>query len=87
VSAIPGEVCENCGRRVPVPHEDKTPRQRAQYNVAIPKDAVEDGEQILRALIEACREVLKDRLSVDGDTPAYYVLVPVLSDWLDRNAR
>lgn len=77
----PGEVCSDCGRRVPVAKEDKTPRKRTQLNIAVPADA-ENGEEVLRTLIGACRERLQGPLGYGVDTPPYYILSAVLSDWL-----
>lgn len=81
---VPGEVCWTCGRRVPLPREDRTPRQRSQLNISVPKDA-EDGAEVLRTLISECRKRLAARLAYDADVPPYYVLAAVLSDWLGGN--
>ena len=79
----PGEVCADCGRRVPIPKESTTPRKRSQYNVAIPKDA-EDGAEVLRTLIEAARVQLvkSGAFAYGADCPPYFVLAAVLHDWL-----
>lgn len=77
----PGAVCDSCGRRVPVPKEDRTPRRREQFNVAVPKDA-ENGREVLVTLVDAARERLRPQLGWDADVPSYFVLTAVLADWL-----
>lgn len=79
----PGEVCDSCGRRVPIPRESTEPRKRAQMNIAIPKDA-EDGAEVLRTLIEAARVrlVKSGAFAYGSDCPPYFVLAAVLHDWL-----
>ncbi len=78
----PGEVCPTCDRRVPVPRETAEPRQRAQVNIRVPADA-ENGAEVLRGLIDAARAKLRDALAYDGETPAYYVLIAALADWVN----
>jgi len=79
----PGQVCEGCGRRVPVPKEDSAPRKRKQFNISVPADK-EDGDEVLRTLIEAARvKLVTSGAFVYGDKcPPYYILTVALSDWL-----
>lgn len=78
----PGNVCDGCGRRVPIPKEDKTPRKRQQFNISVPADT-EDGAEALRVLIKAAGTRLGEMgLSYDEDTPPYVILIAVLHDWL-----
>lgn len=83
MSAAPGSVCPECDRRVPIPREDRTPRERSQVNIAVPKDA-EDGAEVLRALLAAARRQLTESgaFTYGDDCPPYFVLVAVLHDWL-----
>lgn len=78
----PGSVCPACDRRVPMPRETSEPRKRAQVNIRVPADA-EDGAEVLKALIDAARKKLLGALAYDGETPAYYVLVAALADWVN----
>lgn len=80
-AVTPGDVCPACNRRVPVPREDRTPRKRQQVNISVPADA-EDGADVLKGLIDGCRERLAAPLGYDASTPTYYVLAAVLADWL-----
>lgn len=76
MSVEPGATCGNCGRRFPVPREDSTPRKRGQLSIAVPKDA-EDGEEILRHLIDMARE----KVGRPVGTPPYYILCDALYDY------
>ena len=79
----PGSVCDECGRRVPVPKEKSEPRKRQQFNISVPAD-FEDGTDIIKTLIEAARVRLVDSgaFAYDAKTPPYYILTAVLHDWL-----
>lgn len=79
----PGDVCDGCGRRVPIPKEKAAPRRRQQFNVSCPDDT-ENGADVLRTLIDAAREKLVQRgaFAYDTKTPPYFTLVAVLHDWL-----
>jgi hypothetical protein len=77
MSIEPGSICQECGRRVPVPREDSTPRKRSQLSISVPADA-EDGEAILRHLIDLARE----KVGRPAGTPPYFVLVESLHDYL-----
>lgn len=83
----PGSVCPTCDRRVPVPRENHTPRRRAQLAISVPKDA-EDGEEILRTLLDTARERLVESgaFAYDRECPVYFVLVAVLHSWLTGGA-
>ena len=58
------------------------PRKRSTVSVRVPKDVLEDGEEVLTTLIDAARERLAPHLNFQGDVPAYFVLTAVLHDWL-----
>ena len=58
------------------------PRNRVNVTINVPKDEREDGAGILDDLISQCRDVVAPMLGLEDDCPAYFVLVPVLNDWL-----
>lgn len=82
-----GSLCARCKRPLSAsekPQEGLSePRKRKRWQMSIPDDA-EDGAEVMDGLIEACRLRLKESLGHDGDVPPYYVVVPVLADWLSE---
>src|SRR3990167_3684257 len=77
---IPEELVKIAKRREKRQKEEA--RQRAVVSIRVPKDEREDGAKILDELIDQCRFKLTPVLGLKENCPAYYVLVPVLSDWL-----
>lgn len=51
-------------------------RNRTTWSVRVPKDAQEDGIEVLKTLVELAAEKIPGR---DADTPPYYILVEALS--------
>lgn len=77
-------LCARC--RKPRAPRVGEPRKRKRWVVVVPDDA-EDGADVLDALVAAARVKLRaGGLDVRDDTPAYFVLVPALHDWLERAA-
>ena len=62
--------------------KSEEPRKRTQINVKVPKDVLEDGEEVLSTLIGAAREKLAPQMGWKDDVSPYYVLTAVLHDWL-----
>jgi hypothetical protein len=77
---VPGEPCPSCLRRVPIPKEDRTPRKREQFNIAVPQDAAENGTEVLRTFIEEARK----KIGRPEGTPPYYIIVEALHDYITR---
>lgn len=69
-------------RRTRKPSEPLTARPKATYAVRVPKDALENGHEVLTELVQQAREKISDRLGWSDDVPAYFVLTAVLADWL-----
>ena len=49
----PGTICPQCDRRVPVPEEDREPKETGQVNLTFPSKAEAES---FRELIRQCRE-------------------------------
>lgn len=62
--------------------KSEAPRKRTTVSVRVPKDVLEDGEEVLTSLIDTARHRLQKELNHNDDVPAYFVLVAVLHDWL-----
>lgn len=78
----PGELCEGCGRKVPVPEEKREPRHRGQVGLSFPSP---EEAASCRELIAHCREALDAELGTANRVMAGTVVHAVLFDWL-RNA-
>jgi hypothetical protein len=66
----------------PPPSTVEKPRQRKTLGIRLPKDADENGIEVLETLLTAVRDELKGEMGWKDNVPAYYVLVAVLHDWL-----
>ena len=62
--------------------KSEEPRKRTQINVKVPKDVLEDGEEVLTTLIGAAKDKLSPQMGWKDDVSSYYVLTAVLHDWL-----
>ena len=80
---IPEELVKIAKRREKRQKEEA--RQRAVVSIRVPKDEREDGAGIFDDLVQQARERLAPVLGLKENCPAYYVLVPVLSDWLTNS--
>jgi hypothetical protein len=69
----PGDRHKNHKRRKST-YKGEKPRHRVTKSIRAPKDAAEDGIEVLEALIEQAAE----KLQADEGTPDYYILVPAL---------
>lgn len=49
----PGDICPSCERKVPVPEEDREPKETGQVNLTFPSKGEADS---FRELIRLCRE-------------------------------
>jgi hypothetical protein len=72
-------VCPTCERPLPIPEEQREPRQRGQVNLTCPSP--EEAES-LRELIAHCREELDVALGSGKRVMAGTVVHAVLYDWL-----
>jgi hypothetical protein len=76
--------CPTCGRkkkRVELPAGEK--RNRASWSVSVPKDAREDGADVLDTLeLECAKKLGRD----DHASHKYYTLTEVMVDWLMSTA-
>ena len=80
---IPEELVKIAKRREKRQKEEA--RQRAVVSIRVPKDEREDGAGIFDDLVQQARERLMPVLGLKENCPAYYVLVPVLNDWLTNS--
>lgn len=71
----PGEECSLCHRKVPVKKEKQSARKRSVYSFRIPKDAQEDGADVIDSLLEGLHEPFGIE---PGRNSKYYVLVQSL---------
>jgi hypothetical protein len=78
------DLCPRC-RRPKNPAKLEKPRKRRTWSCKPPADT-EDGCEILDTLVAECGRALGD-LGYTDETPAYYVLTAVLSDWLKGGPR
>ena len=78
--AIPEELVKITKKREKRDKENARPREVVA--IRVPKDERENGAEILDDLIQQARERVAPELGLSEDCPAYYVLVPVLQDWL-----
>lgn len=84
------------GMRLVTPFEDtkphaarrpktKTPkepaRNRATYSVRVPKDASEDGAEILEQYVDRAREYYREERGWTETVPSYFPLESALYDW------
>jgi hypothetical protein len=83
MSVEPGSVCPSCERKVPIPMEEREPRERAQWNLTFGSRAEADSARVLCA---AARELLDSQLGTakrvrDGD-----IVIAVFHDFITREA-
>lgn len=77
------EKCPKCGRAMPKPKDEKKiegKKPRKTWACAVPKERLEDGADVIDALLEACEEKM-DAFGLDwgkGDNVTYYKLTTVL---------
>ena len=82
------EVCKPCngtGRRKRAQKKDtaiEPKRNTGVKSIRVPKDAGEDGYEVLEGLIDANRDRLADEMGWKPDVPPYFVLVAVLAEGL-----
>ena len=62
--------------------KSEEPRKRTQINVKVPKDVLEDGEEILTDLIALARERLAPKMGWSNDVGTYFVLCAVFAEWM-----
>jgi hypothetical protein len=78
----PGSV-EAGPKKKPKPeHQPAAPRAKAVKSVRVPKDALEDGLDVLEGLFTSARERLAPEMGWSSSTPDYYIIVAVFADWL-----
>jgi hypothetical protein len=78
--AASSETCPTCNRKLPKPKaEQEAPRPKVTWAIRVPKDAQEDGYELLRSLVEQCQE----QLGREGEPP-YYALVELM--WFFLNS-
>lgn len=79
------KLCAKCRRPIKAqePDELEKPRKRKTLTIRVPDDA-ENGSVVFKELVAACGETLTEALGYTGDTPPYYVLVAVMSFYLQR---
>lgn len=76
--------CPVCGRRQPEPPARREPRKRGSWGKLLgPLPADEHQREAFETLINACRdELVRMGLKADDMHGGFYVLLPVLHDWL-----
>lgn len=78
--------CPTCGRKPPVKKADLEPtRKKRRVRIDVPDDH-EDGFEVFHTLKDECAKELGE-MGYTADTPAYFVLVAVMADWLKRESR
>ncbi len=78
--------CKGTGKVPPAPSPALPKKHRVTLGIRLPKDADENGIEVLEALLTAARDELKDEMNWKDSVPAYYVLVAVLHDWITSRA-
>jgi hypothetical protein len=74
----PEGTCPTCKRKLPKPKAElETARPKVTWSIKVPKDAQEDGYELLRSLVTQCEE----KLGQEGQPP-YFTLMKVMYDWL-----
>lgn len=81
----PCPACKGQGKRKRRAAKQQTVKVRRTYSIAVPKEHLEDGAEVLQTLIRECGKELAD-LGYDETTPPYFVWVAVASDWLSSRA-
>lgn len=78
--------CARCGIELKVKPKTERAKQparaKAVYSTRIPKDAAENGYEVLGALIEANKYRLAESFGWSESVPDYYVLCAVLAEGL-----
>ena len=77
---IPEELVKIAKRREK--REKEAPRRRAVWSIRAPADS-EQGVELLEDLTQQARERLVSVMGWQEDVGSYYVLMAVLSDWLN----
>lgn len=77
-------VCPTCNQPVKPPRQQRDPaRPRRTVSIAVPKDHMENGAEVLTTLLDECRIEVRADLGYQDDVPVYFVLTAVLADWLN----
>lgn len=83
------ELCHRCkgkGTEPPKPEKLEKAKKRVTLGIRLPKDADEDGIEVLETLLSAARDELKAEMGWSDSVGVYYVLTAVLHDWLTSRA-
>jgi predicted Zn-ribbon and HTH transcriptional regulator len=81
--------CPACGQKKRKPRteqtKDATPKERSRVRIDIPVGERAHGYDDFMDALGRVRSLLGPALGYDQDTPNWYVMVAVLTDWLNSN--
>lgn len=79
--------CQGIGRvpNEPKPEKPKEAKPKGVYSFRIPKDALENGHEVVTSLIDSARDHLAPLMGWSETVSPYYVIVAVFHDWHGSN--
>jgi hypothetical protein len=81
--------CPTCGQKKRKPRtegtKDATPKERSRLRIDIPVDERAHGYDDFHELLGRCADRLGPDLGYSRDTPNFYLLFAILTDWLNTN--
>lgn len=78
-----GKVTDNA--KTDKPEKPKEAKPKGVYSFRIPKDALENGHEVVTSLIDSARDHLAPLMGWSETVSPYYVIVAVLHDWHGQN--
>ncbi len=83
---VPCPRCKGTGKVPPAPSQPLPKRHRVTLGIRLPKDAAENGIEVLETLFSAARDELKEERGWSDTVAVYYVIADVFYEWLTWRA-
>jgi len=81
------ELCPTCKKPLAKRKKSEPARKRVTLGIRLPKDADEDGIEVLETLLSAVRDDLRPEMGWTDTVPVYYVICALAVHWLQSRGK